>query len=91
MGMVALDRRIGSAFFVTRGRYGDVKRFAQQEGVSRQWVYREARQVADILDGTHTQQELQRLRTERAALREEVARLQQRLALAVIIDAEKQA
>ena len=43
MGMVALRRRIGSAFVVTLGRYGDVQRFAQAQGISRQWVYREAK------------------------------------------------
>jgi hypothetical protein len=42
MGMVAALRAIGSAFFVTLGRYGDGCRFAREQGVSRQWLYREA-------------------------------------------------
>ncbi len=90
MGMVALRRGIGSAYFVNGGRYGDVSRFAQEQGVSRQWVYREAKQVTAIVEGTQTRQEMARLRAENAALREEVTRQQQRLSLAVVLDKEKQ-
>ena len=90
MGMVALRRGIGSAYFVNCGRYGDVSQFAQEQGVSRQWVYREAKQVTAIVEGTQTQQEMDRLRAENAAWREEVARLQQRLSLAVVVDGAKQ-
>jgi hypothetical protein len=90
MGMVALQRRIGSAYFVNCGRYGDVSQFAHEQGVSRQWVYREAKQVAVVLEGTHTQQEMDRLRSENTALREQVTQLQQRLSLAVVLDDEKQ-
>src|ERR1700727_2397701 len=90
MGMEARRRGIGSAYFVNCGRYGDVSRFAQAQGVSRQWVYREAKQIAAIVEGTQTQQEIKRLRAEVAAAREEMARLQQRLALAVVLDDAKQ-
>src|SRR6266704_4728367 len=91
MGMVALEQRIASAFFVNCGHYGDVSHFAQQQGLSRQWVYRLAKQVADILgDGTQIQQEMDRLRSENTALRQEVARQQQRLARAVVLDDAKQ-
>ena len=69
MGMVALERRIGSAFAVNCGHYGDVSRFAQQHGVSRQWVYREGKQVADLVDGTQTQQEMDRWRDCNSACR----------------------
>ena len=57
MGMVAPRRRIGSAFFVAWGQYGQVSEFARQQGISRQWVYREAKQVTDALAGTQTRAE----------------------------------
>jgi cell division protein FtsB len=91
MGMVALDRRIGSAFFVFCGGHGEVSAFAQRQGVSRQWVYREAKQVSAALEGTQTRVEIERLRQENEALRAAVAQLQQRLAKAVVLDEEKQA
>jgi hypothetical protein len=91
MGMVAHDRRIGSAFFVFCGRHGEISAFAQQQGISRQWVYREAKQVSDALEGTQTRVESERLRQENEALRAAVAQLQQRLAKAVVLDEEKQA
>jgi hypothetical protein len=91
MGMVALDRRIGSAFFVFCGGHGEVSAFAQRQGVSRQWVYREAKQVSDALEGTQTRVENERLRQENEALRATLAQLQQRLAKAVVLDEEKQA
>jgi hypothetical protein len=91
MGMVAPRRGIGSAFFVCFGRYGDVSRFAEQEGVSRQWVYREAQQVAETLEGTHTRAEIEGLRQENTALRAAVAELQRQLDVAVVLDEDKQA
>lgn len=91
MGMVALRRGIGSAFFVYWGKYGEVRQFAQEQGISRQWVYREAKQVSAVLSGTGTQAEIERLRQENAALRAEVAELQQRVAVSVVLDEEKQA
>jgi hypothetical protein len=90
MGMVATRRRIGSAYFVSQGRYGDVSRFARAQGVSRQWVYREAEQVSAILEGTRTRQDNERLQTEVAELREQVAHLEQRRSIAVVVDDEKQ-
>ena len=91
MGMVALSRRIGSAFFVEFGRYGDVSRFAQEQGVSRQLVYRDAEKVSVALDGTCTREVIARLHTENAGLRQKVAGLEGRLNLAVVVDKEKQA
>jgi hypothetical protein len=91
MGMVAPRRGIGSAFFVHFGQYGEVSSFAKEQGVSRQWVYREAQQVTAALEGTKTRQQIVVLQTEVAALRLQVAQLQRRLDVAVVIDEEKQA
>jgi hypothetical protein len=91
MGKVAVDRRIGSAFFVFCGQHGDVSRFAQEQGVSRQWLYREAGGVLDALEGTRTQEVIDRLRQDNAALQARGAELEQRLQAAVVIDEEKQA
>jgi hypothetical protein len=87
--MVALSQRIASAFFVLHGKHGEVSRYAQERGVCRQWVYREA----DWLQGVVTaqQQELDRLRLEMGQLQRQRAALEQRLSMAVVIDAEKQA
>ena len=49
MGMVASQQWIASAYAVLHGRYGDVSRYAQQRGVCRQWVYREATRVQEVL------------------------------------------
>ena len=91
MGMVALRRRIGSAFFVAWGQYGQVSQFAQQQGISRQWVYREAKQVSATLEGTQARAEVERLRHDNAALRAEVAERKRQAAVAVVLDEEKQA
>lgn len=91
MGMVAPSRRIGSAFFVCFGQYGDVSRFAKEQGVSRQSVYRDAEQVSTALDGGSTQQVIDSLNAEVADLRRQRAELQGRLDLAVVVDTEKQA
>jgi hypothetical protein len=91
VGMVAGQRRIGSAFFVVCGNYGDVSRFAKEQCISRQWVYREAKQLVRALDPTPVQQQNERLQGEVAALQNQVAELHQELARAVILDDEKQA
>jgi hypothetical protein len=71
MGMVASQQRIASAYVVFHGRYGDVSRYAQQRGVCRQWVYREATRVQDVL--THQPGEVERLRAEVRQLRQDKA------------------
>lgn len=91
MGMVALRRGIGSAFVVAWGQYGDVSQFARAQGVSRQWVYREAAQVTSTLEGTRTQQRIEQLEAEVEQLRQQVTQLQQQVAQAVVLDGEKQA
>lgn len=90
MGMVALRRRIGSAFVVVWGEYGDVRQFAQAQGISRQWVYREAKQVTVTLEGTQTRQEIERFESEVVQLRRQVTQLQEQLAQSVVLDDEKQ-
>jgi hypothetical protein len=42
MGKVAHQARIASACFVIFGKSGDGTRYAEERGVCRQWVYREA-------------------------------------------------
>ena len=91
MGMVGPSRRLGSAFFVCFGHYGDVSRFAKEQGVSRQLVYRDAEQVSMALDGASTRQVIESLNTEVADLRRQVTELQDCLNLAVLVDREKQA
>ena len=52
MGMVAQEQRIASVFFVLCGKHGDVTRYAQKRGVSRQWIYREAAALRNALATT---------------------------------------
>jgi hypothetical protein len=89
MGMVAAEPRIASAYVVIFGHYGDVSRYAQERGVCRQWVYREARWLQAFL--AEQQQEKQRLRQQVQELTRQKAVLEQRLAVAVVLDEEKQA
>lgn len=91
MDMVALSRKIGSAFVVVCGQYGTVSQFAQEHHLSRQYVYREAQQVTATLEGTSARQESEGLQAEVATLRQQVVELQRRLDVAVVIDEEKQA
>src|SRR2546422_7482981 len=90
MGMVALRRRIGSACVVTWGQYGDVSQFAREQGVSRQWVYREAEEAAATLEGTQTRQEIERLEAEVSRWRQQATQLQEQVSQAVVLDDEKQ-
>jgi hypothetical protein len=89
MGMVAPQQRIASAFVVFHGKYGDVSQYAQQRGVCRQWVYREAASVQDAL--LYQQEELEQLRAQVRQLQQRQTELERQLALAVVIDADKQA
>src|SRR5258708_38259601 len=78
--MVASQQRIASAYFVVFGNYGDVSRYAQERGVCRQWVYREAEWVQEHLQ--ETQQENHRLRQRVRELIQCQSDLEERLALA---------
>jgi hypothetical protein len=91
MGMVANRQRIASAFKIFFGRYGDVTEHARERGVCRQWLYREASQVLGTLDSQPWREEKKRLRQRVGELEEQLKALEQRLAQAVVLDAEKQA
>jgi hypothetical protein len=88
MGMVAAQHRIASAYVVFFGIHGEVSRYAEQRGVCRQWIYREAGWVQDRLQ--EKQPESQQLREPMQALRQRVLALEQRLARAVVLAKEKQ-
>jgi hypothetical protein len=88
MNIVEPQQRIASAFVVIFGQHGSVTQYAQERGVCRQWVYREAEWVQKHL-ADH--EEIRRLRQQVRELTEQNGALKQRLAKAVVIDADKQA
>jgi hypothetical protein len=87
VGMVAPQQRIASAFFVICGKYGDVSRYAQERGVCRQWVYREAAWVQKHLG---QREEIGRLQQQVRELSQRLVEQDQRLAQAVVLDKTKQ-
>jgi hypothetical protein len=87
MGMVAPQERIASAYFVICGPYGSVSRYAQERGVCRQWVYREAAWVQKHLAD---QEKIKNLQHQVRELRQDLAERDQRLAMALVLDKEKQ-
>jgi hypothetical protein len=89
MGMVAPEQRIASAYVVIFGGYGAVTRYAQERGVCRQWVYREATGLRQELG--EQQQTIETLQTRVRDLEQQQSEMQERLRLAVVLDAEKQA
>jgi hypothetical protein len=89
MGMVAPPQQIASAYAVCHGPHGAVSRLADQRGVCRQWLYREAAGVCDLL--THHRAGVARLRAQVRRLQQDNACLQRRLATAVLIDDDQQA
>lgn len=89
MGMVASPQRIASAYFVFFGSYGEVRRYAQERGICRQWVYREASGLQQKL--AEQQQTIEQLQARVQELEQQLTDLQERLRLAVELDAEKQA
>jgi hypothetical protein len=91
MGMVAPQQRIASAFVVVCGRYGDVRRYAQQRGICRQSVYRESAWVLANLAGDRWRQQVADLQQQLRQSRQRVAELEARLAQAVVLDDDKQA
>jgi hypothetical protein len=88
MGMVAPQQRIASAYFVIFGNYGDVTRYAEERGVCRQWVYREATALQQTM--AEQQKTIDQLRARVRELEQQHADLQERLRLAVVLDADLQ-
>jgi hypothetical protein len=88
--MPTIPQRIASAFAVLYGQYGDVTRMAKDREQSRQSLYREAEQVANAVDGTAVQVQIDELRRELAEQRAAVQVLQERLKHAVELTPDKQ-
>ena len=88
MGMVARRQRIASAYFVIFGKYGDVGRYAEQRGVCRQWIYREAHWLEDSL--AQKQARIEALEQRVEELEQKCARLEERLAVSVVVDEDMQ-
>jgi hypothetical protein len=89
MPIVVPPQRIASAYVVLFGNYGAVRRYAQQRGVCRQWVYREAAWLQAVLADQHHQ--IQALQQRLQEVEQQNTALQQRLARAVEVTEDKQA
>ncbi len=88
--MSTIPQRIASAFAVLCGQYGDVTQMAKDREQSRQSLYREAQQVAESVDGSVAQAQVEGLRRQLAERQAEVEALQERLKHAVEITPDKQ-
>jgi hypothetical protein len=86
--MSTIPQRIASAFAVLCGRYGDVTEMARDREQSRQSLYREARQVANAVDGAASRAHIDELQQQLARRQAEVQALQERLNHAVEITAD---
>src|SRR5580700_6581366 len=83
-------RGLASAAVVFYGFHGAVTQHAAWRGVSRQTLYREADGVLHALDPIPHQEEMARLRQQLADMSARCAQLQCRLAVAVVVDRDKQ-
>jgi hypothetical protein len=88
--MPTIPQRIGSAFAVLCGRYGDVTAMAEDRERSRQSLYREAEQVVEAVDGAVARAQIAELQRQLAAQQAEVKALETRLRHAVEITPDKQ-
>src|SRR5438045_9565331 len=88
--MSTISQRIGSAFAVLCGRYGDVTRMAEDREQSRQSLYREAEQVVEAVDGAVARARIAELQRQLAEQQAEVKVLETRLRHAVEITPDKQ-
>ena len=83
--MPTIPQRIGSAFAVLCGQYGDVTKMAGDREQSRQSLYREAGKVVEAVDGAVAQAQIADLRRQLAEQHAEVKALETRLRRAVEI------
>jgi len=88
---LSLLDRLACATAVLLGRYGDVTRLAQQQGLCRQAIYRQTDAVRNDLDGLTHRQEALRLRQQLDQLQAHRDGLQRRLEQAVVMDRDRQA
>jgi hypothetical protein len=88
--MPTIPQRIGSAFAVLCGQYGDVTKMAEDREQSRQSLYREAEQVVEAVDGATAQAQIAELQRQLAEQQAEVKALETRLKHAVEITPDKQ-
>ena len=87
--MPTIPQRISGAFAVLCGQYGDVTRMAKDREQSRQSLYREARQVAEAVDGAAARSRIEDLQRQLAERQAEVKVLEERLKHAVEINPDK--
>jgi len=83
--------RLASASAVFLGQHGDITQHAQQRGLSRQCLYRQADSALRDLEGSRHQQQLARLQEQIAQLQARLKGLQDEHSRAVAITAELQA
>ena len=88
--MPTIPQRIGSAFAVLCGQYGDVTEMAQDREQSRQSLYREAQQVTEAVDGAVARAQVEDLQRQLAERQAEVKALETRLKHAIEITPDKQ-
>jgi len=91
MGIVATKEQIASAYAVYWGPPGAVRQLAQQRGVCRQWIYRQAQQLTAALESNALQLQVAELQAQLQQCQQQSALLEQRLAVAVVLDEETQA
>jgi hypothetical protein len=88
--MPTIPQRIGSAFAVLCGQYGDVTKMAGDRERSRQSLYREAEQVVESVDGAAARAQIDELRRQLDEQRAEIKAFKKRLEGAVEITPDTQ-
>jgi len=83
------ELRIANAAAVLDGPHGDVTRRAQQQGLSRQALYRDAERLLRVLQEPDPSPQLERLRDPIDAFRRHLTELQAQLDTAVLIDDDR--